>query len=150
METPEGRVVKIVRSAAGDRVVVDVDAAAACPRCAAGRGCGAGILQGSGKVRRVEALVDSGVTLSEGDRVRLQLDGSSVLGASAIVYGIPLAGAAVGAAFAYLLGLGDAGASVLAIGGLAAGFLVGRRRLQRRDCLAAFTPTAVGRLSAGS
>lgn len=150
METPEGRVVKIVRSAAGERVIVDVDAAAACPRCAAGRGCGAGILQGSGEVRRVEAMIESGITLREGDSVRLQLEGSSVLKASAIVYGIPLAGAAVGAACAYLFGLGDAGASLLAIGGLAAGFAVGRRRLRRRDCLAAFTPTAVGRLSAGS
>ena len=150
METPEGKVVGIIRDAAGERVIVDVDAAAACPRCAAGRGCGAGILQGSGKTRRVEAMIDSGVTLREGDMVRLQLEGSSVLKASAIVYGIPLAGAAVGAAGAYLLGLGDAGASVLAIAGLAAGFIVGRRHLQRRDCLAAFTPTAVGRLQAGS
>ena len=149
METPEGKVVGIVRDAAGERVIVDVDAAAACPRCAAGRGCGAGILQGSGKTRRVEAMIDTGVTLREGDTVRLQLEGSSVLKASAIVYGIPLAGAAVGAAGAYLLGLGDGGASVLAIAGLAAGFIVGRRHLQRRDCLAAFTPTAVGRLQTG-
>ena len=149
MDTPEGKVVEIVRSAAGERAIVDVDAAAACPRCAAGRGCGAGILQGSGKTRRVEVLIDHGLTLREGDSVRLQLEGSSVLKASAIVYGIPLAGAAIGAAFAYLLGLGDGGASVLAIAGLAAGFLVGRRRLQRRECLAAFTPTAVGRLQAG-
>lgn len=146
METPQGKVIGIVRDSAGQRVVVDVDAAAACPRCAAGRGCGAGILQGPGTTRRIEAQVGPGVTFREGDSVRLQLEGSRVLRASTIVYGIPLAGAALAAATAYLLGLGDAGASVLALLGLAAGFFVGRRRLKRRDCLADFTPTAVGRL----
>ena len=134
-------------AADGRRAVVDVQAAEACPRCAAGRGCGAGILQGTGKTRRIEASIETGLVLQEGDTVRLELAGSSVLKASAIVYGLPLLGAAVGAAFAYLAGLGDAGAATLAIAGLAVGFFAGRKRLLRQDCLADFTPTAVGRVS---
>ena len=90
------------------------------------------------------------MVLREGDTVRLELEGTNILRASLIVYGMPLAGAAVGAAFAYLAGLGDVGAALLAIAGLAAGFLLGRRRLQRRNCLAEFTPTAVGRPAAGT
>ena len=145
MDTPSGTVVGFV--AEGKRAVVDVMAAEACPRCAAGRGCGAGILQGRGKVRRIEASIESGLELQTGDTVRLQLAGSSVLRASAIVYGLPLLGAATGAAFAYIAGLGDAGAAAFAIAGLTAGFFAGRNRLRREDCLATFTPMAVGRLS---
>ena len=84
-----------------------------------------------------------------GDFVRIVLAPEQVFRAAMMVYGIPLAGAAVGAIGAYELGLGDAGAALLALAGLATGIWLGRTRLRRRDCLARFTPTVSGRAAAG-
>ena len=154
METPEGKVVEIVRNADGERAIVDVEAAAACPRCAAGRGCGAGILQGSGKIRRVEALIDDGVTLRKGDRVRTaarrqqraesQRDRlrHSARGRRDRLPPLRTCSVWVTPAPPYLAIAGPGNAGLV--------FAFGRRRLQRRGCLSAFTPTAVGRLSTGS
>ena len=149
MDDPKGKIVGFKHDRVGDFAVVDVDEGVACQRCAAGRGCGAGILGRSGKVRRVEARVAEGHDLREGDRVYLQLAASNVLKAAVLVYGLPLAGAAIAAALAYLLGLGDAAAAALAIAGLGLGYQLGRRRLQRPGCLADFTPTITGRAASG-
>ena len=149
MDDPQGTIVEFVRDSNGTRAVVEVDAGVACPRCAAGRGCGAGVLFDAARQRRVEAWITPGLELSEGDSVRIELAGSSVLKAALLVYGLPLAGAAIAAATAYVLGLGDPGAATLAIVGLAAGFIVGRRRLDRQTCLSTFTPV-ISRRIAGS
>jgi len=146
MDDPQGKIVAFVRDDGGIRAVVDVDAKEVCPRCAAGRGCGAGIFTGQQRTRRVEARIASGLDVNEGDTVRIELAPSNVLRAAAIVYGLPLFGAAVAAAIAYLAGLGDAGAAALAIIGLLAGLYAGRRRLNRRACLAQFTPTISARV----
>lgn len=146
MDDPKGRVIAVVRDAEGVRAVVDVDAREVCPRCAAGRGCGAGIFAGQQKTRRVEALIAPGLDLEEGDTVRIELAPRNVLRAAAIVYGLPLTGAAIGATLAYLAGFGDAGAAALAIGGLFAGLVASRRRLDRETCLAQFTPTVAARV----
>lgn len=150
MDDPQGRIIALVSNNDGMRAVVEVDASEACPRCAAGRGCGAGIFTGRQKTRRVEALIAAGLDVSEGDSVRIELEPRNVLRAAAIVYGLPLSGAAVAAAIAYLAGLGDAGAAVLAIVGLFAGLYAGRRRLERQACLAQFTPTVSARVGSGA
>ena len=149
MDNPQGKVVGFVSSSSGRCAVVAVDAAEACPRCAAGKGCGAGIFTSSGKTRRIEVPLMADQQLNEGDIVGLELAAREVLHASWIVYGLPLAGAAIAAASAYLLGFGDAGTAVLALVGLAAGFQAGRRRLRRVDCLEAFTPVITDRLTTG-
>jgi len=146
MDDPKGKIIALVRDNDGMRAVVDVEAQEVCPRCAAGRGCGAGIFTGHQKTRRVEARVAPGLDLNEGDTVRIELAPSNVLRAAAIVYGLPLSGAAVAAASAYLAGLGDAGAAALAILGLFAGLYAGRRQLNRQACLAQFTPTVSARV----
>jgi len=146
MDDPQGRIIALVSNNDGLRAVVEVDAQEACPRCAAGRGCGAGIFTGRQKTRRVEALIAPGLDVHEGDTVRIDLEPSNVLRAAAIVYGLPLSGAAVAAAIAYLAGFGDAGAAALAIVGLIAGLYAGRRRLARQTCLAQFTPTVSARV----
>ena len=142
MDTPAGKVIAVRRSATGTHVTVDVDASAVCPRCAEGKGCGAGLFGGRRQGRRIEAEFASDSAVSSGDVVRLHLAPRSVLRASLIVYGWPLAGALAGAAAAYAAGFGDAAAALLALLGMAAGAFLVRRRLARGDCLRDFTPTA--------
>lgn len=141
MNRPQGTIVAINRDAGGARAVVEVEARAVCARCAAGRGCGAGILSGRSGYRRLDVTVREDAGLSEGDVVSIELAPGSVLRAALIVYGMPLAGAIAGAMLAYLTTLGDGGAAALAISGLFAGAMISRRRLGRETCLARFTPT---------
>lgn len=150
MDDPKGRIIAIVRDNDGVRALVDVDAREVCPRCAAGRGCGAGIFGGRQKSRRVEARIAPGLELYEGDTVRIELAPQNLLRAAAIVYGLPLLGAAIAAAIAYLAGFGDAGAAALAILGLLAGLYAGRQRLDRQACVARFTPIVAGRVATPS
>ena len=144
METPTGTIVSITDRGGDVRAVIEVDVAAACPRCAAGKGCGAGILGAGRGIRQVEVVIDPGSHLSEGDQVQLTLAPDSILRASVIVYGVPLLGAVAGAAAAYGLSLGDLGAAIATLAGLGAGLMFSRRHLNRSDCLREFTPTVVG------
>ena len=141
MTHPQGTIIEIIRDSRGARAIVDVKAEAVCARCAAGRGCGAGVFGARRGIRRLDVAVDESLDLAVGDAVSVELAPGNVLGAALVVYGLPLAGAAVAAMLAYGLGLGDAGAALVALGGLCAGALAGRRRLQRAGCLAQFTPT---------
>lgn len=146
MDNPTGIIHSLVADAHGTRAIVEVDVSSACPRCAAGKGCGAGLLIGTRQVRRVEAVVSANMALAAGDRVELVLPSSKLLQATLIVYGLPLLGAVGSAAMAYLLALGDAAAALAAIAGLSAGLLVGRWRLRRDACLAHFVPHIEKRL----
>lgn len=140
IETPRGKVVSVLRDSEGARVIVDVEAGAICPRCAEGKGCGAGIFGSSASMRRVEATLSPGTDVSEGDTVSLSLGSRYLLQAATIVYGWPLLGAIAGALLAYFSNLGDAGAAVLALLGLAAGAILARIRLGHRNCLTRFAP----------
>ncbi|MBT8091537.1 MAG: SoxR reducing system RseC family protein [Gammaproteobacteria bacterium] len=147
MENPRGRVIQIETSRSSLLAEVEVNDAPSCARCAAGKGCGAGLLAGN-KRRRVQALVANGVEIRTGDEVRIELAPRNLLRASWLVYGLPLTGAVTVAGGAYLLQLGDFAAAFAAIVGLAAGMLVARYRLRETDCLREFTPTIVERLPA--
>lgn len=147
MNNPKGKIVALVREDSGIRAVVEVDPQVVCPRCAAGRGCGAGLFSGEQQARRVEAWISPGLDIDEGDVVRIELAPQNVLRAALIVYGLPLSGAAIAAGIAYLYGLGDAGAAALAIAGLIAGIVTARHQLARRACLAQFTPTVTERVA---
>lgn len=140
MNNPQGTIVAIVRDAGGARAIVEVEAAAVCARCAAGRGCGAGTFSSRAGNTRLEVALGPDLELVEGDAVGIEMAPGNVLRAALIVYGLPLAGAACGAALAYLNALGDGGAAALAIAGLCAGALISRRRLRGDACLARFTP----------
>lgn len=146
MDNPKGRVVSLVDSADGVRAIVNVDVAVACPRCAAGKGCGAGLLTGSGGDRQVEATIRSGLDIAENDVVEISLAPDNLLRAAVIVYGLPMFGAVAAAAIAYVLSLGDAAAAVAALSGLGLGLAVSRWRLRRTACLRRFIPS-VERLS---
>lgn len=147
MDSPRGRILSIERNIAPPRAVVEVARSLGCARCAAGKGCGAGLPGAGSQPRRVEALLAAGLDLNEGDEVCIELAPHNVLRAAVIVYGLPLGGAITGAAAAYLAGAGDLGAAVAALVGLAAGLTVGRHRLRQAACLKNFTPVITGRVA---
>lgn len=146
MDNPRGRIQSLQSDANGLRAVVGIDVAAVCPRCAAGKGCGAGIFVDTGRQRHVEAVVRPGLKLQEGDLVEVSLAPDNLLRAALIVYGLPMAGAILAAALAFGLGLSELFAAMSALAGLGTGLLVGRWRLQREDCLSRFVPMVDKRL----
>ena len=123
------------------RAVVSVAEAPVCPRCAAGKGCGAGLMATQQGERHIEVTVPAGMAVNVNDDVEVSLAPDNILRAARIVYGIPLAGALAGAAAAYAAELGDEAAVGIALVGLFVGLAVSRRRLRQADCLRHFTPT---------
>jgi len=148
MNNPSGRVVSLVDSADGVRAVVDIEIVAACPRCASGKGCGAGIFTaGRASAQPVEASVRTGLNLNEGDVVEISLAPDNLLQAAIIVYGLPMLGAIIGAAFAYGFSFGDSAAALAALIGLGTGLFVSRWRLRQRSCLRRFVPVVERRVA---
>ena len=147
MKNPRGRIIAVKHSDPAVHALVEVDAAVQCKRCAEGKGCGAGLFGTSAATRRVEALVREDISVGEGDEVRIALEPRNLLRASLIVYGLPLGFAVGAAAFAYFAGLGDLGAALAALVGVAGGLLVARSQLRRSGCLRELTPTVVERIA---
>jgi len=139
--------VSLVDSTNGARAVVIVDVAAACPRCAAGKGCGAGLFASGGSNRQIEATIRPGLDIAEEDIVEIVLAPDNLLQAAIIVYGLPMLGAVGAAAIAYALSLGDAAAAVAALLGLGSGLAISRWRLRQTDCLQRFVPIIERRLA---
>jgi sigma-E factor negative regulatory protein RseC len=150
MKDPQGTIVEIIRDSGGVRAIVEVEPGIACARCAAGRGCGAGILSGRAGNSRLEVAVDHDLELGEGDAVNISLAQGNVLRAAMYVYGLPLAGAAAAALLAYVLALGDGGAAAMALAGLLGGAMISRYRLTSASCLARFTPTVSRHVGPGT
>jgi len=146
MENPRGRVLAVDLEKPLPSAEVEVATAFSCARCKSGKGCGAGLLGGNGKSRRIDAHIATGVAVHEGDEVRIELAPRHLLNAALIVYGMPLAGAVFGAAIAYTAGLADLYAAIAGLGGIAAGIALARRRLRTTKGLCEFTPTIVERL----
>ena len=131
----------LVDNADGVRAIVDVDVAASCPRCAAGKGCGAGLLTSGSSSRQVEATIRPGLDVAKDDVVEISLAPDNILRAAAIIYGLPMLGAIVAAALAYAFSLGDVAAAIAALIGLGSGLLAGRWRLRRTSCMRQFIPS---------
>lgn len=148
MDSPIGIIVAIGPASA----TVTVARMAACRRCAAGKGCGAGLLGGSATSAVLEVPLSPASGLREGDEVRLTLEPAHLLRATMLVYGLPLVGIILSLTAGWLLSrpLSDAAAIVYAICGLAAGLYAGRRQLQRHECLTRFIPRIEGRANAVS
>lgn len=146
MDRPKGRVVALNTDPSGRSVaIVDVDAAVACARCAAGKGCGAGLFAAGGR-RRVEAKLPPSVEVGEGDTVLIDLEGHNLLPAALIVYGWPLAGAAAGSLLAALgPWTGDAATAAGALLGLVTAGFLARRRLRSAHCIERFQPVIIER-----
>ena len=139
MQSPVGRIVSIVDG----RATVSVDAAEVCARCAAGKGCGAGLLTGGNRSRLIEVQLSPGMEIVAGDEVKLSLAPSHLLRAAVFAYGLPLIGIVIALALASILNqaLDDQLAIALAISGLVAGGLLGRHFLNRDACLKNLVPT---------
>ena len=129
-------------------ILVEVTADAACPRCAAGKGCGAGLMGGVAKERQIEAKLKHGLEVRSGDTVSVAMEPRNMLRAAIIVYGYPLLSALLGALLAWFLNLSDMASALFALTGIAVGFLIARQRLRNTRCLREFTPVIVENLTA--
>jgi sigma-E factor negative regulatory protein RseC len=142
MDSPVGKIVSI----SNDSATVEVERIAACARCAAGKGCGAGLLSGSTKAAILEVSLSPHSQFSAGDEVRLKLEPAHLLRATILVYGLPLAGMVLGPSAGWLISrpLTDGVAVAYAAAGLAAGFIASRWLLNRNHCLKQFIPKIEG------
>jgi sigma-E factor negative regulatory protein RseC len=102
----------------------------ACPRCAEGRGCGAGLFGRRNRAGAVSLPVPPTLELRPGQPVKLRLREQTLLAAALLVYGQPLAGAAIASGAAWLLGFGEPAAILAALAGLVAGMATARQRLR--------------------
>lgn len=143
MNPPVATVLEVFEST----VRVRVEAAPACPRCASGKGCGAGLLAGRRAARELSLPRPPGFDLAPGDRVTLTLPGEKLLGASLLAYGLPLLALVVAPVAASKLWgpFGDAGLAAIGAGALAAAIVAGRRLLARDRCLERLVPDVVHR-----
>ena len=135
----------------GETALLRVDSPVACARCAAGKGCGAGLLAGSRSPREVRVAVPGGLGLRQGDRVQLTMLPSRLLQATLYAYGLPLAALTLVPLLANAIWgpLGDVALVLLAAGAMVAAVLTGRYLLARRHCLKQLVPDIVGRAPAG-
>ena len=123
-----------------------------CPRCAAGKGCGAGLFgQSKARVELTLPIAD-GLEIAVGERVTLSLKPSDLARAALFLYGLPLGGLllASGLAFLVLEDPSDATALAWASVGLATGIVAGGVRARRDPCLSRLRPTISGRAGDGS
>lgn len=134
-ETASGRVVAI----RGDVATVAVPARFACPRCASGGGCGAGLVAGDGE-RRIDLRLPAGSPLRVGAGVRLVIAPRRLLAAASLAYGLPLAAFVLATGLGWLATGSDPAAAVAGVAGLAAALWAGRRRLGSNPACAAFVP----------
>lgn len=127
---------------------MSVDRAAVCARCAAGRGCGAGLLGQRRKAAVIEAKVAAGITLEAGDRVRLEFIPAELVRAAWLAYGLPLAGLIAAVLVASRLAPGNELAAIAGAAlGLVAGAWHGRRSLLQSGCLSRCVPTVSERIA---
>lgn len=143
MNNTIGKVLSVSGEGGERNAVVEVSAMAACARCAAGKGCGAGLFGKQETMRQIAVAVPERSSLREGDTVKLVMQSRDLLVASAIVYGWPLAGGVLGAFGAWQLSGSDAFAAAAALAGTGAGVWLARRRVRQVACLQRFTPRIV-------
>jgi sigma-E factor negative regulatory protein RseC len=135
--------VATVISIAGSHAQVEVADSSTCPRCAAGKGCGAGVFGASRRSISLQVRVADGLQVVTGDRVYLYLAATDLVRAALLAYGAPLAGLLLASGLAYLLiePLHDAMALVIAVAGLLAGGIGGRALARRDRCIRQFSPS---------
>lgn len=124
MITETGKVVAL----SGNRVWVQTIRTSACESCSARNGCGQRALAGVSGGRANQVLVTNSMGARVGDEVTVAIDESALLGASLLVYALPLVLLVLGAVAGHQLSGGlDAVAMLGAALGMAAGFVVARR-----------------------
>jgi sigma-E factor negative regulatory protein RseC len=141
VDYPRGQILSIHQGYA----IVSVAPGAACARCAAGKGCGAGLTAAADRRREIKVPLADGSLLNTGDQVALAIPPADLLRGAVYAYGLPLAGMVLALAIAWLLQgtLTDPVAVLVAAAGLAAAWTGSRLSLQRRQCLLRFQPGIV-------
>lgn len=138
--------VATVVSVADGRARVEIADSSACPRCAAGKGCGAGIFGSTRESIALTVRVADGLQVATGDRVTLSLAPTGLVQAALFVYGAPLGGLLLASGTAYLLL--DPLTDMIALGfsacGLLAGGIVGRVLARRDGCVSRMSPSING------
>lgn len=126
MITEAGKVVGVV----DDRVWVQTIRTSACESCSARHGCGQRALAGVSGGRANQILVSNSLGARVGDEVTVAINESALLGASLLVYAMPLVLMVAGAVSGHQLAVGHAASEVVAMVGaamgLASGFLAAR------------------------
>lgn len=138
MDSPTAEILAID----GQRARVRVDDLAGCALCAAGKGCGAGLLRGERAARELWLELPRTGHFAQGDQVQLALPPERLLQATAYAYGLPLlALTLVPLAANTLWGpLRDTVLASLALLGVAAAIVLGRHLLAQKRCLQQFVP----------
>ena len=139
MTSAEGQVIRIGDARAS--ATVRVRSASGCARCAAGRGCGAGLGGAEARFLDIELPLTKDIAgLRVGDNVTLDLEPGNLLLAAMLAYGVPLAGAAMLAALAHTMGASEPVAAGSALLGLVAGMLLSGYRSRQGVCLDRVSP----------
>ena len=146
MDAPRGRIIELHENADPPHAVVEVLSSLRCARCAAGKGCGADLLGGEERVRRVDATIRDNLKLRTGDRVQIALDPAELLQGAFLVYGVPLLAIVIAAAIAWFARWSEAATVVAALVGMTIGIASARVYLGRRRCLRQFMPIVIARL----
>ena len=130
----------------GHDAVVRVEGVA-CPRCAAGKGCGAAIFARSPGATTLTARVADSLQVAPGDRVELSVANRSLIRAACYVYGAPLLGLLLASGFVHLSSEApnDWVALLWGMVGLGAGAAAGRVLARRDTCVNGLRPTVSGR-----
>lgn len=124
MITETGRVV----AEKGNRVWVRTIRASACQSCTARSGCGQRVLAAATGGRANQVLVANTVGARVGDDVTIGIDEQALLGASLMVYALPLVLMVLASIAGHQLSAGsDPAAMAGAVIGLATGFLISRQ-----------------------
>lgn len=143
MEKAVGQITRVADSGA----IVLVDVGTACPRCRAGRGCGAALLQGADRKVEIRIDVPAGAGLCEGDRIALTISPRYLLRGALLAYGLPLAWLLVAAGLFRLIAVDapDWQAFLAAATGLGIGIGMSRRILANERICRQFVPEYAGR-----
>lgn len=129
MITENGKVIAVN----GDRVWVQTISASACQQCSAQKGCGQKALAQMSGGRANQVLVANTINAKVGDEVTLGIEESALLGASVLVYAVPLVTMLLATIAGHNLSGGqDIGAILGAATGLGAGLLATRFLQGRR------------------
>jgi sigma-E factor negative regulatory protein RseC len=124
MITETGKVVALT----GDHVWVQTIRNTACQSCSVRQGCGQRVLASATGGRASQVLVANTMLAEVGDEVTLGIDEQALLGASLLVYALPLLLMVVASVAGHQLSGGQDPAAIAgALGGLATGFLLSRK-----------------------
>lgn len=123
MITETGRVIAVT----GNQVWVQTIRQSACESCSARHGCGQKVLASVSSGRANQVLVSNTLGARVGDEVTVAIAESALLGASLVVYALPLLLFVGGAVVGHQTAQGSDLAAILgSVGGLAGGFGLAR------------------------